>query len=281
VIVASGEVADVEAVAAHYDDLDELYRELWGTSLHHGYWISGKESPDQAVDNLTRLVAQQAGIRPGEQVCDLGCGYGAAASLWQREFGANVTGVTISARQFGIGKSILRANRSIRLIHADALHSDLPSGAFDVVTAIESSEHMPEKARFFSEAHRLLGEGGRFVVAAWLTRHRPNAWESTLLLGPICREGRLPSIGSALEYTEMMSAAGFRDVTHSDLTRSVTKTWSVCARRVGSRFFRDAAFRRILFDRRFSNRIFALTVFRIWLAYQTGSMRFGLFTAAK
>lgn len=273
-----GQVADAASVAAHYDDLDEWYRDFWGTSLHHGYWITGTESPEQAADNLTRLIAKQAEIRPGERVCDLGCGYGAAAVLWQREFGAAVTGLTISARQFGYAKSAAAGNPPIQLVHGDALRNDLPSAAFDVVTAIESSEHMPDKQKFFAEACRLLRPGGRCVVAAWLTRDRPTAMESRFLLDPICREGRLPSMGSAAEYVELMSAAGFHDVKSSDITRHVTKTWSVCARRVASRFIRDAAFRRILFDGQFANRIFALTVFRIWLAYRTGSMRFGLFT---
>ncbi len=53
---------DSRAVAAHYDDLDELYRSLWGTSVHHGYWISGNESAEEAVINLTHLVARQASI---------------------------------------------------------------------------------------------------------------------------------------------------------------------------------------------------------------------------
>ena len=56
------------AVAAHYDDLDELYRSLWGTSVHHGYWITGKESADEAVANLTRLVARQASLNPDSAV---------------------------------------------------------------------------------------------------------------------------------------------------------------------------------------------------------------------
>lgn len=280
-IVPRGRVADVASVAAHYDDLDDLYRDFWGTSLHHGYWITGEESPEQAADNLTRLIAKQAGIRPGERVCDLGCGYGAAAALWQCEFGAVVTGVTISARQFGYAESAVGGNPSIRLIHGDALRNGLPSEAFDIVTAIESSEHMPDKQKFFDEAYRLLRPGGRCVVAAWLTRNRPTALESRFLLDPICREGRLPSMGSAAEYIELMSAARFQEMRAHDITRQVKKTWSVCARRVVFRFFRDAAFRRILFDERFTNRIFALTVFRIWLAYLTGSMRFSLFTAEK
>ncbi len=55
-IVPRAGTADLAAVAAHYDDLDELYRSVWGTNLHHGYWITGKESPGEAAANLTRLV---------------------------------------------------------------------------------------------------------------------------------------------------------------------------------------------------------------------------------
>ena len=53
-------IADVAAVAAHYDDLDLFYRTIWGTHVHHGYWKTGKENRQEAVLNLTRLVAEQA-----------------------------------------------------------------------------------------------------------------------------------------------------------------------------------------------------------------------------
>ena len=70
-VVPRSEAADVASVAAHYDDLDELYRDFWGTSLHHGYWILGTETPEQASDNLTRVVAQRAELQAGERICDL------------------------------------------------------------------------------------------------------------------------------------------------------------------------------------------------------------------
>ncbi len=214
-------------------------------------------------------------------MCDLGCGYGAAAIMWQRDFGVGVTGITISEKQYCYAKFAAAGNARVDFILADAQETDLPSASFDIVTAIESSEHMPDKAKFFGEAHRLLRSGGRCVVAAWLTRDRPNSWESEYLLDPICREGRLPSMASAGEYRALLAAAGFHDIQVSDLTRRVKKTWSVCARRVIARFLRDPSFRRVLRDPRFTNRIFAKTVFRIWLAYQTGSMRFGIFAAQK
>jgi tocopherol O-methyltransferase len=281
VIVPRAGVADAADVAAHYDDLDELYRSVWGTNLHHGYWITGKESPEEATTNLTRLIARRAGMRPGDRVCDLGCGYGTAAILWHRDFGAKVTGITVSEKQFLRGKSAAAGNPHIQLILGDAARSGLPAESFDVATVVESSEHMPDKVKFFAEAHRLLRRGGRCVVAAWLTREQPSAREARLLLDPICREGRLPSMASALEYRQMLEQAGFHDIDCADLTRRVKKTWSVCAARVLGRFLTDSSFRSALRDPGFTNRIFAKTVFRIWFAYQNGAMRFGLFSAQK
>src|SRR3978361_1598672 len=52
----------------------------------------------------------------------------------------------------------------------DWLDNGLPDAAFDRAYAIESSEHMVDKARFFSEAWRVLKPGGRLVVCAWLSR---------------------------------------------------------------------------------------------------------------
>lgn len=280
-IVPRAEIADVAAVAVHYDELDEIYRSLWGTNLHHGYWITGKESPDEAVANLTRLVAEGAAIRPGDRVGDIGCGYGAVALTLHREYGALVTGLTVSRKQFQYASAAASGNGGVVFFLRDAMHNDLPAGAFDVVIAVESSEHMPDKAGFFSEVHRMLRPGGRGVVVAWLTRDGPGGYESKYLLDPICREGRMPSMGSAAEYRSMLEQAGFHDIRFSDLTDRVKKTWAVCVRRVVGRFLTDPALRHRLRDPRFANGIFAKTVFRIWLAYQIGSMRFGIFTAIK
>ncbi len=94
-------------------------------------------------------------------------------------------------------------------------------------------------------------------------------------LQPICDEGRLPSLPSASEYRKLLARAGFHQVDYLDLTASVKKTWSICAGRFIARFVTDPALRRRLRDPNFTNGIFAKTVFRIWLAYRIGSMRFG------
>jgi tocopherol O-methyltransferase len=271
--------ADGAAVAAHYDELDRFYRAVWGTNLHHGYWRSGDESTAEAILNLSRLIGAQARITTGSRVCDFGCGYGATARFFAQEYGANVTGITISRRQYELAQKTTEDN--VNFLLCDGLANNLPPQSFDALVAIESSEHIGDKPGFFQEAQRLLRAGGRLVVAAWLAREHATRFEAKILLEPICEEGRLPSMATAAEYLAMFEAAGFREPTFVDLSRDVRKTWSVCAYRLLKTIASNGALRRELLRRNWDNRVFAKTVFRIWLAYRTGSMRYGVFSATK
>jgi len=280
-IIPRKSVADVKAIAAHYDDLDPFYRAVWGIHVHHGYWITGSETSDEAVLNLTRLVGKHARIRNGARVCDIGCGYGASARIFNQQYGAKVTGITISKKQYECAATMSEGIMDLDFLLCDALHNGLPTASFDSVVAIESTDHMPDKLRFFVEANRLLDREGLFVVVTWLAPERLSIWQTKYLLEPICFEGRLPNLPSASEYLTMLEEAGFHDVAFMDLTRHVSKTWQICALRGLTRIGADPSLRRRLFDPNFPNRVFLKTVFRIWLAYKTGSMRYCLFSAGK
>ena len=274
-------VADVAAVAAHYDDLDLFYRTIWGTHVHHGYWRTGQESTDEAVENLIHLVAERAGIGSGSCVCDVGCGYGGSAKIFAQDYGARVIGITVSKKQYELAQLFHGGLADVDFMNCDALANGLPAGSFDALVSVESSEHMPDKPAFFTEASRLLRPGGRFVLVAWLAREQPGAVEAKYLLEPICAEGRLPSMASAREYQEMLAAAGFQDLGFEDLTCEVKKTWRICALRCVTRISTHQFLRQRFFDSTFPNRVFAKTVLRIWLAYALGSMRYGLFSGRK
>ena len=47
------------AVADHYDELDLIYRRVWGEHVHHGLWTTGRESPTQAVEALVDTVGDR------------------------------------------------------------------------------------------------------------------------------------------------------------------------------------------------------------------------------
>jgi tocopherol O-methyltransferase len=269
-----------DSVADHYQELDRYYRELWGEHVHHGLWRSGRETPTEAVEALTAFVAREAGVRPGDRVCDIGSGYGAGARLVAKHFNAAVTALTIVPAQYEFAVAAGPPGNP-RYFLRDWLDNGLPDRSFDAAYAIESTEHMADKKHAFAEALRVLRPGGRLAVCAWIAGEKARAWERRHLLEPICREGRLPGMGTESDYRELLAAAGFEVEAATDITREVRGTWGVCLRRTARRFFTDPAGRAFLLSAASRNRVFLVTMARIWLAYRTGAMHYLVFRARR
>ena len=151
------------AIADHYNELDSFYRELWGEHLHHGFWIGGRDSSEIAVRRLVDIVVQKAQIKPGDEVIDIGCGYGAPARQLAAEHGAKVTAITVSPVQLAYAQNRC-SGPNPRYLLADWLSADLPTRNYRVAIAIESTEHMP-RAEFFRRAFQILPVGGRLWSA--------------------------------------------------------------------------------------------------------------------
>jgi tocopherol O-methyltransferase len=271
---------NAESVARHYDTLDRFYREIWGEHVHHGLWRTGEETPQAAVEALVALVAERLALKPGQAVCDIGCGYGGTARMLADGWDAKVTGLTLSAAQLAYAQTTHpRANPV--LMRRDWLHNDFPAESFDAALSIESSEHMVDKPRFFTEIARTLKPGGRFVTCVWLSAEKPGPFAIKHLLEPICREGRLPSMGSESEYRAMMAEAGLTVTGFEDITDQVWRTWWLCLKRAAHRIMTDRATRDFLLDPANGDRQFAVTLLRILIAYRTGAMRYGIFATRK
>jgi tocopherol O-methyltransferase len=280
-VIASRETIEGAAVARHYDELDAFYREIWGEHVHHGLWIRGDETQPQAVRQLIDAVVAEGQITSGTRVIDIGCGYGATARLLVTELGGQVTGITISAAQHAFARSHTSANENPQILLGDWLRNDLPDSAFDTAIAIESSEHMPDKPAFFRQAHRVLRPGGRLVICAWLAAEQPSPLQERWLIEPICREGRMPHLGSESDYRQLATAAGFEIVRVQDVTAQIARTWPMIVRIFLLNLLRKPAYVRFLLNPHASNRIFALTIVRLWIAFRSRAMRYGIFTLQK
>ena len=268
---------DALAVADHYDELDPIYRRVWGDHVHHGLWATGRETPSAAVEALVDTVGDRLGLMPGQECVDIGCGYGSTAGRLAVTHGVRVTGFTLSVEQAGYAAAHPVPGVDIQV--QDWLANTLPDASADAAWSIESSEHMVDKPRFFAEAHRVLAPGGHFVICAWLAETGASPWKVRHLLEPICREGRLPSMGTRQEYEAMATAAGFTVTGYEDVSRRVARTWRICARRLIKAMLVDPGTRRLALGAR--NRGAILSIPRLILAYRTGAMRYGIFTLSK
>ncbi len=258
-------------VADHYDELDTIYRALWGEHVHHGLWTRGDESVEEAVEALSDRVGERLGVVRDYRLVDIGCGYGATARHFAGR-GAHVSGFTLSQAQVDAAPPA----PNVRLLCRDWLENGLPDGGFDGAYAIESSEHMADKLRFFAEARRVLRPGGKLVICAWLAADRPTRWQIDHLLEPICYEGGLPSMGDAADYRAMGETAGFICAGYEDVSAQVSRTWAICLRRFLRAMLGDSTMRKKVLAAR--NRRFAFSLPRLIWAYRTGAMRYGIFT---
>ena len=281
-------------VARHYDQLDRFYRQLWGEHVHHGFWATGRETRGEAVRSLVDVVAARARIAPKMNVVDIGCGYGATARILAVERLANVVGYTISEAQYWYAQGQEAARRkeqeedavveeeiNPRIVLADWLRNDLPDTSQDAVVAIESTEHMADKAAVFREVARVLRPEGRLVVCAWTAASQPKPWHRRRLLEPIRRESRLAGLDREEDYVNWISSAGLNVTGRDDVSARVAKTWSICARRLLLGLVIDPRYARFLMDGRNDSRVFAKTLPRLWLAYRLGALRYVIYTACK
>ncbi|MEQ6310554.1 cyclopropane-fatty-acyl-phospholipid synthase family protein [Delftia acidovorans] len=140
-------------IHAHYDLGNDFYR-LWldpGMS-YSAAWFQGRTG--QALRNADLQEAQQAKLRrtldevrlqSGQRLLEIGCGWGGLAEAAAQEFGARVTGVTLSREQLVWGQQRMQQAGladAVELRYQD--YRDLPARhagePFDAIVSIEMFE---------------------------------------------------------------------------------------------------------------------------------------------
>ena len=249
------------AVAAHYDELDPFYREIWGEHVHHGYWATGRESPRRRPRRWSTSSPTGSTCAPGQAVCDIGCGYGATAQRLAERHGVARHRVTISAAQARWPPRGVPARWQPAIRQQDWLANGFPDAALRPRLRDRELRAHGGQARFFAEACRTLRPGGRLVVCAWLAGATPRPWEVRHLLEPICREGRLPGMGDEADYRtpRQRGRASRSPVSRTSATRCAGPGRSARAgSATSSRPSHDTP--ATCLDRRTANRVFALTL---------------------
>jgi cyclopropane-fatty-acyl-phospholipid synthase len=155
-------------IHAHYDLGNQFYR-LWldPTMNYSSAWFEGDHTrpmPD-AQHAKVRRALREAGVKPGDRVLEIGCGWGALAECAAREFGATVTGVTLSSEQLAWAqKRLADAGLAGDLRFQD--YRDIADGPFDAIASIEMFEAVGREywPSFFSTLRGQLKPGGKACI---------------------------------------------------------------------------------------------------------------------
>jgi SAM-dependent methyltransferase len=164
--------------------------------------------PDFVLDQLRALVRSLAPYRTTARWLDIGCGSGTLLRAAGAE-GWDAVGTEIAP---AIVDAMRADGLDARLGLTEEL--DLPSGSFDIVSAIEVLEHVREPDDLIAEAARLLRPGG----ALYVTTPHGRGISSRLL-------GTHWSVVAPPEHLQLFSSGGIR----SAISRGGLRTVSLAA----------------------------------------------------
>ena len=215
-----------QKIQEFYDVVSPLYRELWASHIHHGYYLSGRESKEEATERLIKVLAEVSSLRPGSKVLDIGCGIGGTSIWLSQYFHCYVTGITISPKQCEMAEEAASGlDKKPKFLTMDANCMTL-TGSFDAVWAVEVLSHLRDHPNFFRKSHQLLRPGGRVCIAAWMKADKLTAQEEMEFIRPI-EESMLCTLSTPKKYLRLLDEAQFKLVHFEDISPKVKKTWEI------------------------------------------------------
>ncbi len=227
----------------HYDAGNDLFQAMLDRRMTYtcGYWESTGDL-DAAQEAKLELVCRKLGLKAGQKVLDIGCGWGSFLKYACGKYGAQGVGITVSQEQAEWGRELCRG-LPIEIRLQD--YRDL-KGRFDHVVSLGMFEHVGFKnyRTYMEAAHRCLREGGLFLLHTMGNNQsveRCDPWFDRYIFP----NGMIPSIrqlGGALEGLFTMedwhNFGAYYDKTLMAWFGNFHRSWNRIGERYGDRFYR-------------------------------------------
>ena len=200
---------DQQAIKYHYDVSNDFYQ-LWldrNMLYSCAYFTNPSEDLDSAQIQKMDHVCDELGLKPGERLVDIGCGWGGFIIHATREYGVQAVGITISQSQADLAqRRIQAAGLSDRCQVRRLDYRDLDElGVCDKLVSIGMVEHvggsnLPE---YFRRAYRVLRPGGMFFNSGIVrASNRLPSKSSTFTDVYVFPDGELTTIAAMLSNAE-------------------------------------------------------------------------------
>jgi len=160
---------DRKAIEYHYDVSNAFYELFLGTTMVYtcAYYRTPNGDLDQAQCDKLDLVCRKLGLRPGERLLDIGCGWGSLV-LWAAEhYGVEAHGVTLSAAQASYAEARIRSRglQNTCRVECHDYREVAGEALYDKIAAVGIIEHVgvANYTSYFTRVRELLKPGGLFL----------------------------------------------------------------------------------------------------------------------
>ncbi|MDP3967737.1 MAG: cyclopropane-fatty-acyl-phospholipid synthase family protein [Nocardioides sp.] len=165
--VRHSQARDAVVVQHHYDVSNAFYERVLGPSMTYSCAVFPREDAtlEEAQVEKYDLVCRKLGLRPGQRLFDVGCGWGGMIRHAVREYGVRALGVTLSEEQASWAREAIEREglRDAEVRLAD--YRTVTETGFDAVSSIGMSEHvgLRQLPAYFSVLRDRLRPGGRLL----------------------------------------------------------------------------------------------------------------------
>ncbi|KRL97276.1 SAM-dependent methyltransferase [Liquorilactobacillus satsumensis] len=217
-------------VQSHYDLGNEFYR-LWldpTMTYSCAYFESENDTLEQAQLNKVHHIIKKLHPQPGKTLLDIGCGWGTLMLTAAKEYGLDVSGITLSEEQYKfvqqrIKDEGLEAHAHVYLED----YRELKHGPFDYITSVGMFEHVGEDnlETYFQTVADYLSDDGVALIHG-ITRQQGGAYNGWINQY-IFPGGYIPGMTENLEH---IVAAGMQVFDLETLRRHYQRTLEIWER---------------------------------------------------
>lgn len=170
-----------KANAQHYEIPAQFYAYCLGAHRKYSscFWMQDTKTLNDAEAIALAQTAAHAQLKDGQQVLELGCGWG-SLTLWMASHypASHITAVSNSAsqREYILGQATVRGLTNIQVITADMNQFDTDQ-QFDRIVSVEMFEHMRNYEVLYAKVARWLHSDGLFFKHIFVHRHAAYAFD--------------------------------------------------------------------------------------------------------
>lgn len=227
----------------HYDLGNDLYEAMLDKRMVYtcGYWKDAT-TLDEAQEAKLDLVCRKIGLKAGDRILDIGCGWGSFAKFAAERYGASVVGITISKEQAALAQERCKG-LPIEIRVQD--YRDV-NETFDHIVSLGMFEHVGVKnyRTYFEMAKRCLKDDGLFLlhtIGGNVSRLTSDPWIGKYIFPG----GVIPSVAQIGEATENLfvvedwhNFGTDYDTTLMAWFKNFDAAWPSLRAKYGDRFYR-------------------------------------------